>query len=744
MNDLDLSFAKKVKPEQLGPAPKIDDGELDLSFAVDKNSMVRTDPKTRQTTPNLTFGQKLADFFTGSQRQTRAREELPELQTSGLLSGEDGAKTAAISQAILTMTDPDEIAQALSSNFENVVVTYDKDPQGNIYPILNNRENGAQTVINKPGVSGLDVIQGLGLGAAFFPSAKAGAGTTAALSKMASVGAKSAATQTAIETGQAAAGGDFNPSDIGLAGLFGGAFEGLSQVVGRGSRAIFEKMRSGRIDDGVRQTFKSEAERLGLDPDSVSDDVIRSWAQQADNRLGAEREFNTTLTRGQRSGDQAQLSLEDSYRSGARGAKPQDIYLREETKQLDDLTSASKSIQRDIGAESPVLESRQEAGAAIREGVKAAEKTSDEAIAQAYSGVGDASISPEGFAGLLKATRQATDSIEYPKVGNVQAWEGLQKQIQAAEKTFSNLMKTPGAKVKPIHINQLDSIRKAIGNAAEAAGSPADRRNVLAMKSAFDDAMDKAVINQMFSGDPGSLEALKGARQVFKDYMVKFGQNIKSSRLGRGSDAEGAFIKKIILEDPTDEQVINSLWSASGFNKQSAANLAKRYKEILKPNSDEWGMVRQAAFDDLMVTKKVGDRDVIDGARTLTKIRKAEKSNKSLIDELFTSDEWNKIKRFAALAKRTSPDLVKSRENPSGTAQKMAKLIGNFLPLIDVSTAIGAQGGVVIRNARNASGARQSFRPFSHLNKTFVEDAAEAASIGQTENISSGIQGLLD
>lgn len=141
--------------------------------------------------------------------------DLPEIQNSGLLAGESDGKLAALAPVLLTTTDKNEIAKIIQSNFPNVGVSYNRDNSGNVYPILVNNETGAATAINKPGMSGLDVMQAIGIGAAFTPAGRAGT--------VLGAGGKAALTEAAIQGGQAATGGDFDPEQVALAGTFGAA-----------------------------------------------------------------------------------------------------------------------------------------------------------------------------------------------------------------------------------------------------------------------------------------------------------------------------------------------------------------------------------------------------------------------------------------------------------------------------------------------------------------------------------------
>jgi len=172
----------------------------------------------------------VSEAVTGAGRATPQTEQLPELQESGLLASEDQAKVAALSPVLLTTTDPNEISDIITQNFPNVGVTYNRDAQGNVFPILVNNETGAATVINRPGLSGIDVLQGLGIGAAFTP---AGRGASAL-----AVGAKSAGTEAGLQAAQEAAGGEFDAADVALAGGGAAAAKGLEDVASAVYRGV--------------------------------------------------------------------------------------------------------------------------------------------------------------------------------------------------------------------------------------------------------------------------------------------------------------------------------------------------------------------------------------------------------------------------------------------------------------------------------------------------------------------------
>ena len=169
----------------------------------------------------------LLESVTGSKRMTPQLEQVPELQESGILSTEDQALVARIAPVLLTTTDPNEIYGIIKKNFPNIQAQFEKDAAGNVFPLLYNPKTQSYAAINKPGLTGLDVLQGLGLGAAF--AAPAATGKLNTISRAAlGEGAMSAA----VEAWQKAEGGTFDKFNVFLDTLFGGGGKAAEDMFG--------------------------------------------------------------------------------------------------------------------------------------------------------------------------------------------------------------------------------------------------------------------------------------------------------------------------------------------------------------------------------------------------------------------------------------------------------------------------------------------------------------------------------
>lgn len=176
--------------------------------------------------------ERIGNLFSGADRKTRATEELPELQNSGLLAGLDIPVTqrAALATALATMTNPEEIARTLQNASPDIGIQYDE--KGNI--LAANNKTGARAVLNKPGFSGLDAAQLGATTAAFVPAGRLATAAGGGIARQAAaLGAGSAATQAAIEGAQSGAGGEFNTEDVAAAGALGAAAPILAGAAGR-------------------------------------------------------------------------------------------------------------------------------------------------------------------------------------------------------------------------------------------------------------------------------------------------------------------------------------------------------------------------------------------------------------------------------------------------------------------------------------------------------------------------------
>lgn len=177
------------------------------------------------------------DVVTGRDLMTEQMESLQEIGGAPELN-EMSLGALKASFGLLSTGDDSELRGILTKQFGDQV-SFSEDEKGNT---IVNLPSG-QYAMNKPGLSGQDVIRTLFDVSAFLPASKA-ASIPAAFAKM-------AGTEAVIEAGEAAVGGEFDPEQVALSGAMGAGFKGLEDVVGTAYRAI-----KGAPDSAVVQAGK--------------------------------------------------------------------------------------------------------------------------------------------------------------------------------------------------------------------------------------------------------------------------------------------------------------------------------------------------------------------------------------------------------------------------------------------------------------------------------------------------------
>lgn len=187
--------------------------------------------------------QDLSDEEFGRVERLRM-SQVPEISQAGIksIAPEAGLGTAMLG---LTTFDPQEFAQILKAQYPNIGIQ--SQPSGEVFAF--NPETQQRVSLNRPGLSPMDVLQGLGVMSAFAgPAAAASAAPQAAgrligqqvaaptaVRALAQSGA-AGLTEAGIQQAQAMSGGEFDPEEVALAAGLAGASELLvpaAQAVGR-------------------------------------------------------------------------------------------------------------------------------------------------------------------------------------------------------------------------------------------------------------------------------------------------------------------------------------------------------------------------------------------------------------------------------------------------------------------------------------------------------------------------------
>lgn len=474
---------------------------------------------------------KLGAMFTGSDRQTRATQDLPELQNSGLLTGLDipPAKAAAVTAALVTMTDPKEIAQTLQSLSSDIGIQ--QDEKGNL--IAANNVTGARAMLNKPGFSGMDALQATGIGAAFAPTGSvANAVGGGIIKQAATLGATSALTQAAIEGGQKLAGGEFNPEEVASAGIMGAA---TPVVLGAGGALIDAAKRGANV---LRAPAGSQSEIVQA-AKSANIPLMTSDVAQPSTFIGKSA---------QAIGERIPLAGTGGLRSTQQEARKTSI------QQLGDQYPTPKPSQ-------------------IIDSLKAQKSRIKQAAGQRYEELLPM-VDALGPTPYTKTTQAIDDAIsELSKPGVVSSKEALQELQQfkdtlgSADQTYSTLKENRGALREVVNSydnqgrSQLPSRAKALMNR---------------VYSAISNDMNDAATNAL---NPRDLARLKAADSIYRSEAEKMTRTRLKNVLDKG-DLTPEVAENLLFSNKRSE--VKSLYDSLDSSGRDAARATVIQRALTK------------------------------------------------------------------------------------------------------------------------------------------------------------------
>jgi hypothetical protein len=229
--------------------------------------------------------------------------------------------------------------------------------------------------------------------------------------------------------------------------------------------------------------------------------------------------------------------------------------------------------------------------------------------------------------------------------------------------------------------------------------------------------MDAVVSTRLFDGAEEGIDALKEARALWSTYASKF----------MGKDGGSKFLQSMIDDDASPDQVTRWLFSAGrlGTGKMNAS-LAKTLKDTLGDASEEWAMVRQAAFRQMTEKpegmtqwgpQKISENvlNFVNGPGT-----------RDLARTMFSTDELALMRRYGTALKRLVPPS--GAVNTSGTAYEMARMARGAMQALTGAIGTGAGGPVAGAAAANATGAVQAARGWLQARSRSEEHTSELQS----------------
>lgn len=627
------------------------------------------------------FLSSVGEFFTGSERETEATKRLPEIGSGGLLFGEDKTKTAAITPALLTATDPMEMGEILRNNFENIGVT--QDEKGNFF--ATNNKTGAQVVLNKPGVSQIDILQGLGIAAAFTPAGR--------LAGTARIAGGAGATSAGVEALQSLSGGEFDASQVAIdtvtAGVLDKAFE-VAKATGRGIRDVLKN--DAKVDpDQLLKSFAPRGTASKLAKQAVPAEPASKTVQKATQadltpealeKIRQAKSIDVQLTKAQATGD---FGASDAEQTLLKSISPEGAQARQfADQQQEQLKSAAKSFTDKFGGSARFTEATGELaditsrdkGAQIQEALKQTQDLSRKEVSAFYSEA--AETAGEAIPLDNKSIVEIADNITVNRPISAEVEKSINTALakfgligdDTVRSTRNKFKVTDGDETivitgeqTPLTLSNAEEFRQAL-NKAVGADQTGSAKIVVG-------ELDRQ-INQVIKegAEQGRTGAFKVARDAFAEQRATFDakdvvQDLVSFKKGT----------KTPVVDP--ETVITKI--AKG--DKAVSNIQKVKKILLENPTDQtkkaWRSIQAETVGDILSQAVNKDTLQMSGARLNSAIKKYKPE---ALRELLGKKQFAELKRLQqtiGTATIAPPGTV----NPSGTFTKllnMTERLGNF------------------------------------------------------------------
>lgn len=583
------------------------------------------------------------------------------------------------------------------------------DPDGNPFIIIENKPY----YLNKPGLSGTDVVGFIGDLAKFFPAGKLAqlgltTGGRAAIAGTATgvIGSGSQLSSQAMGSEQ-----PFNVAQVGLESAFGAG----GQVVGDLISSYIKNNRSITNEAGqISNEFKSALQASGIDLGKFAEKGQRAifdaykqlgsrFAGEAKNITSAANiaDVNFPLTRGQATGDIAQLAEEEAMRNAARGSFAQKILARFDEKQKTEVLKDLQAKQKAF-ATGQITTAPEEVGGKLYELIRNKQMEMKGQYKTAY---GD--VDPTA----LRLLSEAVDPLESRVLGILKERVVDPKLTPASRSAVGEIRsiipKTGKANVTDISLKTIETTRKKLNELYKAGANETDRGNVSAIIKEFDSWLDDSISDGLIRGDISQLDKLKEARSLFSKYKETF----PTKDAAKLADSDAArVIRTIVEKDLQPSEVMNLLYGKSAIGEsQSAVRTVQRLKKMFGNESNDFKQFQESAFVRLTRDSQGNMLPSSKIVKTIDELFMGKGS--ALTRELFNAEQINTIRKLRSdLSKLVVPIEA---QNPSRSGYEGARAVISVLNKLGFTGAAGnlASGDIASAGAMGAASLVSQIKP---------------------------------
>jgi hypothetical protein len=287
-----------------------------------------------------------------------------------------------------------------------------------------------------------------------------------------------------------------------------------------------------------------------------------------------------------------------------------------------------------------------------------------------------------------------------------------------ATRALRDLDEMPSLRITPDNIaadlRGVEQARKRLVRfyaAARGVGKAEDVRAMDRVIHEFDNHIESAISNGLFSGDPRALDAIRAARAQYARYAREFRPQ------GAGDDVGNA-MRRIIDRNATPEEIGNMVVGSGAVGRAGLpVRLAERLEQVLGRDSDAFNAIRQAVWNRVSVAANP--------ARTSQGI--LEFTQSSLARRLYSQPEIAVMRGHATAVRDLEQTIARL---PSGAAAERART--GYQTLFG-GEGIGGTQGTLFRKIADGSATNEEV-----VNSVF--SAANSSSSGNVVRMLDAIE----
>lgn len=314
------------------------------------------------------------------------------------------------------------------------------------------------------------------------------------------------------------------------------------------------------------------------------------------------------------------------------------------------VSDQGRALDESIRGGALPIENPREAGEVVGQNVREAAAANRQEFRDRYNEFGQlpGQFDVSAVRGMGNRVRNELTYGDNPVVIDDHLTPAASRAIQALDEMSAPRIQnraSPHAEPNPeeiasVSLQGVDQMRKQLVSyyqAARSSNNAADIRAMRGVMNGFDGQIERAITENLFSGDPRALEALQEARASYSRYQRTF------TPQGAGDDV-GTAMRRIVDRNATPEETANMIIGSGKIgNAGLPVRIADRLEQVLGADSDSWSAIRQAMWQKASQVRNAAG--AIDPARSASSI--ADFTGSSLARRMFTDQELRAMRSHA-------------------------------------------------------------------------------------------------